>query len=184
MPSTGCAENTGRRGSPRAEKPRERLSRGRRQHVNRSRANLGPLLHVCIHSSCLALGRGESRLRRDCPDRHRCTVVRCIFRPAGLPRPALHFSTGVHICWLIPSRRQTSGTFAPFPRSTSACRSKPTICSALRRFFIREPFQAPTGARGFSHKTWVRIWGGGQVHDQRRSGLGGARAGEADGSRR
>jgi transposase len=22
--------------------------------------------------------------------------VRCIFRPAGLPRPALHFSTGVH----------------------------------------------------------------------------------------
>jgi glycosyltransferase involved in cell wall biosynthesis len=24
--------------------------------------------------------------------------VRCIFRPAGLPRPALHFSTGVHNC--------------------------------------------------------------------------------------
>ena len=22
--------------------------------------------------------------------------MRCIFRPAGLPRPALHFSTGVH----------------------------------------------------------------------------------------
>jgi hypothetical protein len=49
----------------------------------------------------------------------------------------------------------------PFPRPTSACRSKPTICSALRRFFIREPFPAPVEARGFSHKTWLRIWGGG-----------------------
>jgi hypothetical protein len=29
-----------------------------------------------------------------------------------------------------------------------------------RRFFIREPFQAPAGARGCSHKTWLRIWGG------------------------
>jgi hypothetical protein len=48
----------------------------------------------------------------------------------------------------------------PFPRSTSACRSKPTICSALRRFFIIEPFSAPVGAREFSRKTWVRIWGG------------------------
>jgi hypothetical protein len=58
--------------------------------------------------------------------------------------------------------RQTSETFAPFPRSTSARRSKPTICSALRRFFIREPFPAPQRARGFSHKTWGTIWGGGQ----------------------
>jgi hypothetical protein len=30
------------------------------------------------------------------------------------------------------------------------------------RFFIREPFPAPVGAGGFSHKTWVKIWGGGQ----------------------
>ena len=52
----------------------------------------------CIVTSrrCFALGRGISRLRRNSPDRHRCTVVRCIFRPAGLSRPALHFSTGVH----------------------------------------------------------------------------------------
>jgi hypothetical protein len=28
------------------------------------------------------------------------------------------------------------GTFMPFPRSTSACRSRPTIYSVLRRFFI------------------------------------------------
>jgi hypothetical protein len=41
-----------------------------------------------------------------------------------------------YVCWLIPSRRQTSRTFVPLPRSTLACRSKPTICSALRRFFI------------------------------------------------
>jgi hypothetical protein len=59
-------------------------------------ADFRPDLHVCIHSSCLALVREKSRLRRDSPDRHRCTVVRCIFRPAGLPRRALHFSTGVH----------------------------------------------------------------------------------------
>jgi len=38
--------------------------------------------------------------------------------------------------WLMPSRRQTSGAVAPFPRSPSACRSRPTICSVLRRFFI------------------------------------------------
>jgi hypothetical protein len=44
------------------------------------------------------------------------------------------------------SRWQTTGTFMPFPRSTSACRSKPTICSALRRFIIREPFSAHAGA--------------------------------------
>jgi len=55
-----------------------------------------PHLYVCIHSSCLTLGKGISRLRRDSPDRHRCTAVRCIFRAAGLPRPVLHFSTGVH----------------------------------------------------------------------------------------
>jgi hypothetical protein len=58
------------------------------------------------------------------------------------------------------SRRQTSGTFGRFSRPYPACRRKPTICSALRRVFIREPFQAPGGARGFSHKTWIRIWGG------------------------
>ena len=58
--------------------------------------DLGPHLHRCIHSSCLALGRGKSRLRRDSPLRDHCTVVRCIFRPTGLPRRALHFSTGVH----------------------------------------------------------------------------------------
>jgi nucleoside-diphosphate-sugar epimerase len=29
--------------------------------------------------------------------------------------------------------------------STSACRSRPTICSAQRRFFIREPFPASAG---------------------------------------
>ena len=69
-----------------------------------------------------------------------------------------------YVCWLIPSRRQTSGTVEPFPRSTSACRSRPTICSARRRFFIREPFQAPPGARGFSHKTWLKMWGGGQPY--------------------
>ena len=73
-----------------------------------------------------------------------------------------------HVCWLIPSRRQTSGTFMPFPRSTSACRSEPTICSALRRFFIREPFPAPAGARGFSHETWAGFW-----HDVRGPGDGG-----------
>ena len=78
-----------------------------------------------------------------------------------------------YVCWLTPSRRQTSGTVEPFPRSTSACRSRPTICSVLRRFFIREPFQAPTGARGFSHKTWIKIWGGGQVgrHSSRYPGI-------------
>jgi len=55
------------------------------------------------------------------------------------------------------------GTVEPFPRSTSACLSRPTICSVLRRFFIREPFPVPQGAQGFSHKTWLKIWGGGQT---------------------
>ena len=49
-----------------------------------------------LHSSCLALGVGKLRLCRDSPDRDICTVVRFIFRPAGPPCPALHFSTGVH----------------------------------------------------------------------------------------
>jgi len=44
-----------------------------------------------------------------------------------------------------------------------SCLSRPTICSVLRRFFIREPFPAPKGARGFSHKTWIKIWGGGHM---------------------
>ena len=35
--------------------------------------------------------------------------------------------------------------------------------SNLASFFIREPFQTPHGGRGFSHKNWVRIWGGRQV---------------------
>jgi hypothetical protein len=39
------------------------------------------------------------------------------------------------------------------------------ICSVLRRFFIREPFPAPPGARGFSQKTWLKIWGGGQYEE-------------------
>jgi len=46
--------------------------------------------------------------------------------------------------------------------SIVTCRSKPTICSVLRRFFIREHFPSPLGAQGFSHKTWVRMWGGSQ----------------------
>ena len=56
-------------------------------------------VHISIAAytprASLSVG-GESRLRRDSPDRYRCTVVRCTFRPPGLPRPALHFSTGVH----------------------------------------------------------------------------------------
>jgi hypothetical protein len=65
-----------------------------------------------------------------------------------------------YVYWLIPTRQQTSGTLGPCPRPTSACRSKPTICSALRRFFIREPFQAPVGAQGFSRRIWVSFFGG------------------------
>jgi hypothetical protein len=41
-----------------------------------------------------------------------------------------------------------------------ARRSGPMICSALRRFFMRQPFQNRVEARGLSHKTSVRIWGG------------------------
>ena len=33
------------------------------------------------------------------------------------------------------------GAFSPLPKSTSACRSSPTICSALCRFFITNPFR-------------------------------------------
>jgi hypothetical protein len=55
-----------------------------------------------------------------------------------------------------------SKTGVPIRGRDSACRSRPTICSALRRFFIREPFQARAGARGFSHKTLLKIWGGRQ----------------------
>jgi len=68
------------------------------------------------------------------------------------------------VCWPISGRGQTSGTVAPCPRSMSACRSKPTICSELRRFFIREPFQAPVEARRCSRKTWVKMRGRGHCH--------------------
>ncbi len=77
-------------------------------------------------------------------------------RLAAVPGPPRKY-----VCWLMSSRRQTSGTFMPFPRSRSACRSRPSIGSVLRRCFIREPFQAPHGTRGFSRKNWLRIWGGG-----------------------
>ena len=48
------------------------------------------------------------------------------------------------------------------PKVNVSLPKQATICSALRRFFIREPVQAPGGARGFSHMTWIRIWGWGQ----------------------
>ena len=87
-----------------AKSPMFAIGADARQH---SATNLGPLLHVCIHSSCLALGRGKSRLRRDCPDRHRCTVVRCTFRPAFTPEgiEEIHWATGINkqavlaTCW-------------------------------------------------------------------------------------
>jgi hypothetical protein len=44
----------------------------------------------------LALGTGQSRLRRDCSLRHNCTVIRCIFRSLVLACRAPHFLTGVH----------------------------------------------------------------------------------------
>ncbi len=59
--------------------------------------DLSPHLHRCIHCSCLALGAGKSRLRRDSPLRDHCAVVPCIFRPGWLSCRALHFSTGVHV---------------------------------------------------------------------------------------
>ena len=64
------------------------------------------------------------------------------------------------------SRATTASVARPFWRvaftfTVGELPSQPTICPALRRFFIREPFPAPAGSRGFSHKDWLRIWGGG-----------------------
>lgn len=68
--------------------------------------DLIPHLHRCVHFSLLAFGRGKSRLRRDSPDRDYGIVVRCIFRPAGISRRELHFSTGVHTRhWRSPIHR-------------------------------------------------------------------------------
>jgi hypothetical protein len=58
-------------------------------------------------------------------------------------------------------RRQMSRTYGRFQKPKPACRRKPTICSALRRFLVRKPFSAPLGARGLSRKTWIRILGRG-----------------------
>ena len=52
---------------------------------------------------------------------------------------------------------------AAFPEVNVGLPKRPTICDAPRRFFIRELFSAPAGVRGFSHKTWFRIWGGGHT---------------------
>ena len=111
--------------------------------------DLGPHLHRCIHSSCLALGRGKSRLRRDCPLRDHCTVVRCIFRPTGLPRRALHFSTGVH-------RGQIDRHFlTPHPRRSFAGRETCEGGPVSNPGWGRHPGR-PTGPGSTNH-SWVDL---------------------------
>ena len=62
------------------------------------------------------------------------------------------------MCWGGPPTDW--GEFVQADDDRAIFQALPTTCSALRRFFIRETFQAPQGARGFSRKNWIRIWGG------------------------
>jgi hypothetical protein len=138
-------------------------------HPGLPRRQIGFLLRH-LHVACLQLsdgGRQAVILQSNAG--HAQSSIGIYRRGVSLSSRRCPVRQRSYVCWLTPSRRQTSRTFMPFPRSTSACRSRPTICSALCRFFIGEPFQNPRGGGGFSHKNWLRIWGGGQLHEGRRA---------------
>jgi hypothetical protein len=108
--------------------------------------------------------------------------VRCIFRPAGLPRPALHFSTGVHNepqlvkhARVIVERRLEGKTYKEIAKELDLTEYNMENCAAITRLMeaagLPEPYrrltEKPDHVPQWCSKHWLQAGerkGGGRRH--------------------